>query len=51
MPVVALTLFGGWDYALSAAVGLLAGGASNGVYHWPSVSNIIDKFYDLFHKK
>ena len=44
--------FGGWDYALSAAVGLLAGGASNGVYDWPAVSEIIDKFYDLFgHKK
>ena len=43
--------FGGWDYALSAAVGLLAGGASNGVYDWPAVSNIIDKFYDLFGHK
>ena len=43
---------GGWDYALSAAVGLVAGGASNGVYDWPAISNIIDKFYDLFgHKK
>lgn len=43
---------GGWDYALAAATGLLAGGASNGVYDWPSISNIIDKFYDLFgHKK
>lgn len=40
--------FGGWDYAISAAVGLLAGGASNGVYDWPAISNIIDKFYDLF---
>lgn len=44
--------FGVWDYALSAAVGLLAGGASNGVYDWPAVSNIIDKFYEIFgHKK
>lgn len=43
--------FGGWDYALSAAVGLLAGGASNGVYDWPAISNIIDKFYDLFGHK
>jgi flagellar biosynthesis protein FlhB len=42
---------GGWDYALAAATGLLAGGASNGVYDWPTISNIIDKFYDLFHKK
>lgn len=43
--------FGAWDYALSGAVGLVAGGASNGV-DWPAISNIIDKFYDLFgHKK
>ena len=48
-----LTLgLGGWDYALAAATGLLAGGASNGVYDWPTISNIIDKFYELFgHKK
>ena len=43
--------FGGWDYALSVAVGLLAGGASNGVYDWPAISNIIDKFYELFGHK
>ena len=43
--------FGGWDYALSAAVGLVAGGASNGVYDWPAISNIIDKFYEWFHGK
>lgn len=43
---------GSWDYALAAATGLLAGGASNGVYDWPAISNIIDKFYELFgHKK
>ena len=43
---------GGWDYALAAATGLLAGGASNGIYDWPAVSEIIDKFYELFgHKK
>ena len=41
---------GSWDYALAAAVGLVAGGASNGVYDWPAISNIIDKFYELFHK-
>ena len=41
--------FGGWDYALAAAVGLVAGGASNGVYDWPAISNLIDKFYELFH--
>lgn len=43
--------FGNWDYALAGAVGLVAGGASNGVYDWPAISNIIDKFYDWFHKK
>lgn len=25
--------------------------ASNGVYDWPVISNIIDKFYDLFGNK
>ena len=38
-----------WDYALAAAVGLVAGGASNGVYDWPTISNIINKFYEWFH--
>lgn len=42
--------FGGWDYALAGAVGLVAGGASNGVYDWSAISNIIDKFYELFHR-
>lgn len=42
---------GGWDYALAGAVGLVAGGASNGLYDWPAVSDIINKFYDWFHKK
>ena len=36
---------------LAAAVGLLAGGASNGVYDWPAISNIIDKFSELFGRK
>lgn len=43
--------FDGWDYAISIAVGLVAGGASNGIYDWPAVAKIIDKFYDLFHPK
>ena len=43
--------FGAWDFALAAATGLLAGGASNGIYDWPAISNIIDKFYDLFGHK
>lgn len=42
---------GGWDYAISAAVGLVAGGASNGWYDWSAISNIIDKFYELFGRK
>ncbi len=43
--------YGGWDYLMSAFSGAVVGGASNGLYDWPAVSNIIDKFYDLFHKK
>ena len=44
--------YGDWDYLASAAAGALVGGASNGVYDWPAISSIIDKFYDLFgHKK
>lgn len=44
--------FKNWDYVLATIVGLLAGGASNGIYDWPAISSIIDKFYDLFgHKK
>lgn len=40
--------FGGWDYILAAAVGLVIGCASNGIYDWPVISNIIDKFYEWF---
>lgn len=43
--------YGGWDYLMSAFSGAVVGGASNGLYDWPAVSNLIDKFYDLFHKK
>ena len=43
--------YGGWDYLMAAASGALVGGASNGLYDWEVVSNFIDKFYDLFHKK
>ena len=43
--------YGGWDYLMAAFSGAVVGGASNGLYDWPAVSNIIDKFYDLFHKK
>lgn len=40
--------FGMWDYLIGAAFGLVAGGASNGVYDWPAVSAIIDSLYNLF---
>ena len=43
--------YGGWDYLMSAGAGALVGGASNGLYDWEVISNFIDKFYDLFHKK
>lgn len=40
--------YGGWDYLAAAASGALVGWASNGLYDWEAVSNLIDKFYDLF---
>lgn len=44
--------YGNWDYLAAAAVGALVGGASNGLYDWEWVSELIGKFYDLFgHKK
>ncbi len=43
--------YGGWDYLMAAASGALVGGASNGLYDWPKISNIIDKLYDLFGHK
>ena len=43
--------YGGWDYLMSAAAGALVGGASNGLYDWPAISNIIDKLYELFGHK
>ena len=42
--------FGAWDYLIGAGFGLIAGGASNGLYDWPVVSEIIDNLYNLFHK-
>ena len=41
--------YGYWDYLAAAASGALVGGASNGLYDWTFVSNLIDKLYDLFH--
>ena len=44
--------YGSWDYLAAGAAGALVGGASNGLYDWTFISNLIDKFYDLFgHKK
>jgi len=43
--------YGGWDFLMSAGAGALVGGASNGLYDWEVISNLIDKFYELFHKK
>ena len=43
--------FGGWDYLLSAVAGAGVGAASNGLYDWEWVSNLIDKLYDLFGHK
>ena len=41
-----------WDYLMSAVAGAGVGAMSNGLYDWKTVSNLIDKFYDLFgHKK
>ena len=43
--------YGGWDYLAAAAAGALVGGASNGLYDWTFISNLIDKLYDLFGNK
>ena len=43
--------YGGWDYLMSAFAGAVVGGASNGLYDWPTISSIIDKLYDLFGHK
>lgn len=43
--------YGSWDYLAAAASGALVGGASNGLYDWTFISNLIDKFYDLFGHK
>lgn len=43
--------YGGWDYLMAVASGALVGGASNGLYDWPKISNLIDKLYELFGHK
>lgn len=41
---------GGWDYAIGAVFGLIAGGASNGLYDWDAVRSLIQTIVDLFGK-
>lgn len=45
---------GGWDYAIGAVVGLLAGAASNGIYDWDKVANLLNALVellkDIFHR-
>lgn len=36
------------DYIIGALFGLVAGGAANGLYDWPAISNVIDNLYFLF---
>lgn len=40
--------FGYVDYIIGAVFGLIAGGASNGLYDWPIIESIVDKLYYLF---
>lgn len=39
---------GTMDYLIGAIFGLVAGGAANGLYDWPAISDIVDKLYFLF---
>lgn len=39
---------GAYDYLIGAFFGLVAGGASNGVYEWKVIENLIDNIYFLF---
>ena len=41
---------GGWDYAIGAVFGLIAGGASNGLYDWDAVRALVQIIIDLFGK-
>ena len=48
-----LTVFAAmWaNVTFGAVCGLIAGGASNGLYDWSAVSGLIDQFYPLFGHK
>lgn len=39
---------GGWDYLVGGVFGLIAGGASNGLYDWDAVRELVEKIIDLF---
>ena len=41
---------GGWDFAIGAVVGLLAGGASNKLYDWSKVQELLELIISLFGK-
>ena len=43
--------FGGWDYAVGGICGLVAGGAANGFYDWPSIKSVFDAITNLFTPK
>lgn len=41
---------GGWDYLVGGIFGLIAGGASNGLYDWDAVRHLVEIIIDLFGK-
>lgn len=40
-----------WNYILGGVTGLLAGGAANGLYDWPSIQKIFDAITNAFTPK
>lgn len=41
---------GGWDYLVGGVFGLIAGGASNGLYDWEAIRSLVQLIIDLFGK-
>ena len=41
---------GNWDYLVGGVFGLVAGGASNGLYDWDAVRHLVELIIDLFSK-
>ena len=41
---------GNWDYLVGGVFGLVAGGASNGLYDWDAVRHLVELIVDLFSK-